>query len=367
MVENIILLDLSHSFKHNLGIMLMDNKKTIFSDPKDEQRFYYTFYRNLAFTLKKEIGQVDHIYFCEDSFKCWRKTRYPEYKANRQHNQDFDLDKYLFITQQIKNEVKDHLVGQEELEADDIIYFMINKFALDHIKNNSVGKNIFIISGDSDLDQLVYQKDNFLVCRFNPLSQKRHFYIPDNFEIKESIQEAKEADSFDMFDGIFDIQIAISHIEHLHQKIYNNSIKINPKLELLVKVICGDKKSDNIPSAYQKNVANGKVQNIGDAGKAKITTKLNELLLTDPNILELNEENFKKLIPHILYVVKGQLDESTNLMNGLLRNKSLIELTGQNIPYEFKQEIKQIPFDLDGLLMKYDIDRNLETISSSHL
>ena len=54
-------------------------------------------------------------------------------------------------------------------------------------------------------------------------------------------------------------------------------------------------------------------------------------------------------------------------MNGLLRNKSLIELTGQNIPYEFKQEIKQIPFDLDGLLMKYDIDRNLETISSSHL
>lgn len=367
MVENIVLLDLSHSFRHNLGIMLMDNKKTVFTDPKDEQRFFYTFYRNLAFTLKKEIGQVDSVHFCEDSYKCWRKTRYPEYKASRQHSQDFDLDKYLFITQQIKNEVKDHLVGQEELEADDIIYFMINKFALDHIKDNSVGKNIFIISGDSDLDQLVYQKDNFLVCRFNPLSQKRHFYIPDNFEIKENTKEVAEVDSLDMFDGIFDVKMETNHIEHLHQKIANNAIKINPKLELMVKIICGDKKSDNIPSAYQKNVANGKVQNIGDAGKAKITAKLVELYSSDQTILELNEENFKKLLPHILYTVKGQLDESKGLMDGLLRNKSLIELTGQNIPYEFKQEIKQIPFDLDKLLMKYDIDRNLETISSNHL
>jgi 5'-3' exonuclease len=141
-----------------------------------------------------EKFEPNKVFICCDAPRNWRKKFYEPYKAHRaaaKEKTNIDWDQFQEIVEEVKMGFKSsfpfYVIQQDWLEADDIISFLVRKY---------VNDEKVIISSDSDFVQLMKYPNTKLYC---PL--KKDFIKCDN-----------------------------------------------PQLHLEIKIIKGDKASDNIPS-----------------------------------------------------------------------------------------------------------------------
>ena len=125
--------------------------------------------------IKRQFGlRYGEIVICADSHSYWRKTVFPNYKANRKKDRDAsDIDWSLVfqtlgeLREEIKANFPYKVMYVPRAEADDIIAVIT--------KTQHTTDNILIISGDKDFQQLqVYPN----VEQYSPT--KDEFLVPDN-------------------------------------------------------------------------------------------------------------------------------------------------------------------------------------------
>ena len=118
--------------------------------------------------FKPEYGEM---VLCCDGPNNWRRSYYPQYKANRKKSReesDFDWEEAFRIMHQIKDEISENfpykVIHVDECEADDIIGTLVQN-------SQEFGnyEDIMIVSADGDFKQL-QKYDN--VKQFSPLLKK---------------------------------------------------------------------------------------------------------------------------------------------------------------------------------------------------
>lgn len=148
--------------------------------PQDEQQFFKIFFMKLRMFMD---AKNNIIAFEGKNSRDWRRSIYPEYKANRAKTgeQKFGAD-----FKRLLNQVIDMLewlpckvLQTENAEGDDIIYTMAKAFY-----NSENPVDITIVSTDADLTQICNYFENVKV--FNPV--KREFAKVDpNIVLKKTI------------------------------------------------------------------------------------------------------------------------------------------------------------------------------------
>jgi len=123
--------------------------------------------------FKAEYG-TNVILAC-DGPNNWRRTHYPQYKANRKKSRDdsdFDWNTAWTILNQVREEIKENfpykLIHVDGCEADDIIGTLVEQ-----TQQFGSYEKVIIVSADGDFKQL-QKYDN--VSQFSPLTKK---YVED--------------------------------------------------------------------------------------------------------------------------------------------------------------------------------------------
>lgn len=169
---------LNHKYQHNQITMFIDGSSLAYLHSVNEN--YKQSIINHLYKLMRQYNTTQAIIFTEDSSKNFRKTLFPEYKAQRAENklkqleQNKDYTPYLHQAKQFINQLKPfHAIN---VENDDIIRIVANQY-----RKPSVNKEYIIIANDSDL----------LAIYGNHLNMKSNneFVIDkDSIELKETVK-----------------------------------------------------------------------------------------------------------------------------------------------------------------------------------
>lgn len=157
-----------------------------------ESMMYLVYFRK----LHKYIKMFKNSYFImtwdNPGSSEWRKTIYPEYKANRNYDTDpiwrilFDgIEKLVGVLQYYPM----YQVKIEKLEADDILYVYSKELS-------QIGK-VIIISGDSDMIQAA---QDFGIKVYHPIKDK-YVEIPKTYDY--CVFKAIKGDKSDVIQGIY--------------------------------------------------------------------------------------------------------------------------------------------------------------------
>jgi 5'-3' exonuclease len=137
----------------------------------DEDLFRSMILNSIRMYRKKYGAEYGEIVLAADAGGNWRKEYYPEYKATRQSGRKespLDWNAIFKILNQVLDEIKESfpytVIGQEGMEADDIIAQLV-------YKTQEFGEHepVMIISGDKDFAQL--QKFSN-VSQWSPITKK---------------------------------------------------------------------------------------------------------------------------------------------------------------------------------------------------
>lgn len=312
-MKNLAIFDANNLLHRTLWIVRYISKnKVLFSNLEDKELFINKFSIDINHIIKNYFQNFD-IIFAFDS-KSWRKKILIEgegYKHNRQESfEDDSINWNVFweIVEEIRQNFEEYflVLKQKNAEADDLIYLTIEKF------NNSKYKNKLIVSADTDLLQCLRFENVF---QFSPLNKK--LFVNKNYIFEEN--------SNDLFNISFEKNIVEIFIEN------NIKIeKIDPQIELLKKLVKGDK-SDNIKPVLQRVVFNEKLVNYFYDNIKNIENLKN------------NEYSTKFL----KYINKGKNIEP-NLLENFNNNYLIICLDRNNIPNEIINEFNNIIFDFSN-------------------
>ena len=149
---------------------------------------------------KKFHQQYGEMVVATDGKHSWRKSVFPQYKANRKKNRNnSDIDWQLIFTNLniVREEIKEYfpyrVIHIDSAEADDVIGTIVQEFS----SNPGVEIiNILILSGDKDFIQLQRYNSGVHVEQYDPVNKK--FIKSENPEsyVKEHILKG------DLGDGI---------------------------------------------------------------------------------------------------------------------------------------------------------------------
>jgi 5'-3' exonuclease len=137
----------------------------------NEDLFRAMILNSIRMYRKKYGAEYGEIVLAADAGGNWRKEYYPEYKATRQSGRKespLDWNAIFKILNQVLDEIKESfpytVIGQEGMEADDIIAQLV-------YKTQEFGEHepVMIISGDKDFAQL--QKFSN-VSQWSPITKK---------------------------------------------------------------------------------------------------------------------------------------------------------------------------------------------------
>lgn len=137
----------------------------------ENKEFVSNFLKHLDSDIKKICKKwktdVKNIVFCADCQRCniWRIDIYPEYKASRAQNANFNGNIFNVFTEHIQKQglVK---ISFDRLEADDVIYLTQSK--LKHLTKC----NIVIITNDNDYLQLADSSVSIYNMQFKDITQR---------------------------------------------------------------------------------------------------------------------------------------------------------------------------------------------------
>lgn len=176
---------------HNLAYRTLFS--AIFMNPQDNEKFYFwrhLFMNSLFNTITK--FNPSKVILAFDTKGSWRYKIFPEYKANRKQARDkavVDFEKFFPIFEAFRSEIKEafstiYVLDHPHAEADDIIAVLCKE----KFKAN---QNI-IISTDKDLHQLLTEKNN---QQFDPINNKMFTCINPKRELELKILTGDKSDA----------------------------------------------------------------------------------------------------------------------------------------------------------------------------
>lgn len=243
-------------------------------------------------------------HFVIDGKKSWRYEIFKEYKAKRKKSEEINWE---FVYQTF-DEFCDYLklnntktYFHNNLEGDDWIYLITDN-------NNHKNVSNLIISSDSDLFQLIkMNKSNWINIMWNANWHKEKWYIPNNYFL---LFEKDETKNIFVNQKYFLLKNWIKSIikDKPYKEIYWDK-------ELFIKLLKGDKPSDNIPSIYEK-----KGRGLGEKKSEKFyNTYINkwndvnfmndEFIEHINELLEIDVSNNLKLNLKLIYLNKMNYDD----------------------------------------------------------
>lgn len=123
---------------------------------EDDVGLYYHKILDSVIWAAKDYGQV--IYADEGRGSLdWRRSIYPEYKANRKHDESYQIFKnHLKEVEELITYFPSKTISVDGAEADDVMYALATYFA-------DNGEDVMIITGDRDIAQLINYSDKIKV------------------------------------------------------------------------------------------------------------------------------------------------------------------------------------------------------------
>lgn len=307
---------------------------------------YGDFHRMMTNNITKftSMHQFDTVWMASDSnTKSWRKLVFDEYKAHRKKSEDVDWDWVFKAYDEWKDFLKDEygfpVMEGKHIEGDDWITSII-------AKNNAKSISTVLIASDGDLKQhLNYSigKKEYINIQIDDKGGNEKVYVPLGYNIyTQHIEENSNEDVF-----VINNDQSWKNFLNRATTMYN-CIEVDAREILFTKIVKGDG-SDNIPSVWQKVLKTGKIQNIGDAGAAKVWDfyRLNYDVTFDTK----DEQFAKNLINCIEKVnnVSFNDDIKDSVTSNINRNVSLIELNHRHFP---EQVVETIIEQMTSVLQK---------------
>jgi 5'-3' exonuclease len=317
----------------------------------------YRYISSILYSLKF----VDKIYITVDS-KSWRKFYFAKYmkqfinrddyndicfgyKGKRDKTGEFkeqlnELVKYLSrdTLSEFSRKVEGvRIVSVDGLEGDDLVYYLTSYFK----KNNDV----VVWTNDSDLHQVI--DNNVYVIGSNDSDKKRKLFRLN--ENKQDIINTSDIFNFDLSYNMDSISTIFNGLIESGKYVENN---VDLVYDIFTKILCGDKKSDNIPPVYNK-LKNGKPVNVTQVRISdKIFNKLKkELNYTDSEILHKIDSFCPEFIKYISKQICTMFDIPNDdkyddvfdmIYNCIIFNTKLIRLSDTTIPIEFLKYLDSI-------------------------
>jgi 5'-3' exonuclease len=156
--------------------------KHISNTPIELELFRSTTLNTIRSLYKKFGSQYGEMVIAADGKHSWRKTVFPQYKANRKKvRSNSDIDWQLIFTNlnTIREEIKEYfpyrVIHIDGVEADDVIGTLVQEFS----SNPGIDVlDILILSGDKDFIQLQQYNTGVHVVQYDPVNKK--FIKSDN-------------------------------------------------------------------------------------------------------------------------------------------------------------------------------------------
>lgn len=279
----------------------------------------------------------DNIYFvCDSNKNNWRRQLYPEYKAQREHDNSIDWQ-FVFATYaKFKNKIKKFknvkFFEMEGLEGDDFIGYIVQE-------SNKNGYSNVILSSDADNHQLLKQDLNgeWINFQWNYKFSDERLYLPNNYQlvIEKMVNSVN--------DNIFELDNSSEFSEWIETLISKTNVKsINSEESLFCKIVSGDK-GDNIPSIIHSKMGkwDDEGRGIGSDG-AKTLYKIYKEI--HPESIDFDSDIFvDRLIDVTIYYkkvkengVKEKLKENIKL------NRMLVRIDTQYMPLEYYKKLQSL-------------------------
>lgn len=348
-----IIFDGNYLFYRSLySINSFNNKKRLLDSEMDKIIFIQKMVSDFVSTLNN-INKYDYVIITKDS-KSWRQKLLESYKMNRKDKTTdsnvnwtnfFECTDIFLELLESKNIIVSKL---SEAEGDDLICLWSKKL-------NELNIDTMIISGDSDLTQLVdFNEDAFTVVFNNKASEKK-IIAPTGFY--EYIQTKKTFTNNSLLSLITPTNIfKVDSKEIINDMISSNNYEeIDPKFVAIQKIICGDD-GDNIPSIWEY----GNIKENGKYSK-RITNrhfvKLKESVLKKINSIDelLNLKIQNKIRIELESMTKESID-STIFTERLVRNVKLVYLNCSIIPKVIQENFNNVEYQLTRIK---HLDKNL--------
>lgn len=123
---------------------------------EDDVGLYYHKILDAVIGYSKSYGQLIFADEGRGSLD-WRRSIYPEYKANRKHDDSYQIFRdHLKDVDELLSLFPTKKIAVEKAEADDVMYALATYFA-------DEGEDVLIITGDRDIAQLVNYSDKIRV------------------------------------------------------------------------------------------------------------------------------------------------------------------------------------------------------------
>jgi 5'-3' exonuclease len=276
----------------------------------------------------RRLHPFTKVYLVSDSRGSWRKGIYSEYKATRKKDSTIDWNFVFNTYDDFKKKCEElgiKVVEFPSVEGDDWIAKIIRK-------NNGLGISNLIVSSDRDLLQLVKcttQSPSFINMMMTNDMFNSKLYMPKGYEL---LVEEHATPSNSLF-GVEE--------EDIEQFVIN--LQTNRKMEivcneekLFCKLIGGDKKSDNIPSVFEKNG-----RGIGDSGAL---TLYNAYKKNYPDPISFCTKEFvQKAALTVAECKKETSSETIQIVEkNLARNLKLIALEERFLPKDLSETMERM-------------------------
>lgn len=123
---------------------------------EDDVGLYYHKVLDSVISISKEYGRLIFANEGRGSLD-WRRSIYPDYKANRKHDETYQIFKnHLKDVEHLISLFPSKMIEVAGAEADDIMYGLSTYFA-------DNGEDVLVITGDKDIAQLVNYSDKIRV------------------------------------------------------------------------------------------------------------------------------------------------------------------------------------------------------------
>lgn len=159
-MSDILILDLSYIIFYRYNALLSWYKRAYPEKEIDNklinQKYEKLFIKCIENLIKKYNSKYQQVFFCQDCDRLsnWRSKIYPDYKNNRVYDQHI----FDYFKKTIDNIIPYFVslgcyhLSIDQVEADDIAYFITQKFI------SNTDKNIIIITNDYDYIQMIQDR-----------------------------------------------------------------------------------------------------------------------------------------------------------------------------------------------------------------
>ncbi len=326
-----VLIDANNFFIKNLFAYKSGMRKSEVLFEKEEQIIEYSHViGNSLFSLLEKFEGVVGFILCFDN-KTWRKSYYPEYKANREYDDAVNWDAYFRFVEDYCEKIQNiHNVKVSKIEgseADDLLYLWSKKL-------NSSGNDCIIISEDKDLLQLVNntKTNNFTIVYNNNFKAPKLYKHPKT-DLSENGLEITIYNVSEVFSNSrLKIKSVIEEVETIED--------ISVEDFILKKILIGDD-GDNVPSVWTWTTSNGKKKRITPTIADKIVKNF-KTINEKPLYYLVNDFEFFKnaLYDSIKFITSISTDEDAIKQN-IERNCKLMCLHHKFFPNNLLVEFKE--------------------------